>query len=92
MPDEAARAKLREQALGWLRADLASRVKAFEKAKEPARKQLLAQTLAHWKEDSDLAGIRDEAELAKLSEVEREAFRSLWADVEALRVKADGAK
>ena len=56
---------------------------------EPARKKV-APTLAHWKADADLAGIRDEAALAKLPEAEREAFRSLWADVEALRKKAEG--
>jgi hypothetical protein len=38
---------------------------------------------------SDLAGIRDAAELTKLPETEQVAFRSLWADVEALRKKAE---
>jgi hypothetical protein len=64
----------------------------LEGGDEPARKQVVIRTLAHWKADSDLAGIRDEAALAKLPEAEREAFRSLWADVEALRVKAGGGK
>jgi hypothetical protein len=35
-----------------------------------------------------LAGIRDDAELAKLPEPERVAFRKLWADVDALLRKA----
>ncbi len=89
-PDEAGRAKLREQALGWLRADLAAWARVLDGGNEPARKQAVSRTLAHWKEDSDLAGIRDEAALAKLPEGEREAFRSLWRDVEALRKKAGG--
>jgi eukaryotic-like serine/threonine-protein kinase len=88
MPDEPAKAKLREQALGWLRADLVSWVKVLEGGNEPARKQAVLQTLAHWKEDADLAGIRDEAALAKLPETEREAFRALWADVDRLLAKA----
>jgi eukaryotic-like serine/threonine-protein kinase len=92
MPDEAARAKLREQSLGWLRADLAIWAKILDGGNEPARKQAVLQTLAHWKEDADLAGIRDEAGLAKLPEAEREAFHSLWTDVEALRIKAGGGK
>jgi hypothetical protein len=50
----------------------------------------VARTLAHWKQDADLAGIRDEASPAKLPEGEREAFRALWDDVEALRKKAAG--
>ena len=86
-PDEAARVKLRERARGWLRADLAAWSKVLDGGNEPARKQAVAGTLASWKEDSDLAGIRDEAALAKLPEAEREGFRALWADVEALQKK-----
>jgi peptidoglycan/LPS O-acetylase OafA/YrhL len=86
-PDEAGRAKFREQALGWLRAHLSAREKALDGRDAKAR-QAIVKNLDHWKEDTDLAGIRDEAALAKLPEGEREAFRSLWADVEALRVKA----
>jgi serine/threonine protein kinase/tetratricopeptide (TPR) repeat protein len=90
MPDDATKVKLRELALGWLRADLAAWGKILEAAKEPALKQAVVGTLAHWKEDTDLAGIRDEAGLAKLPEGEREGFRTLWADVEVLRKKAGG--
>jgi eukaryotic-like serine/threonine-protein kinase len=87
-PDEAGRGKLREQALGWLRADLAAWAKVLDGGNEPARKRAVIQTLAHWKQDTDLAGIRDEAALAKLPESEREAFRSLWAEVDRLLAKA----
>jgi hypothetical protein len=51
---------------------------------EPGNKELVAKTLTHWKQDTDLAGIRDEQELAKLPEDERKAWQSLWADVDAL--------
>jgi hypothetical protein len=44
--------------------------------------------LKHWQEDSDLAGVRDKEALEKLPEGEREAWRTLWAEVEALRQKA----
>lgn len=91
MPDEAARIKLREKALGWLRADLAAWSKDLDRGHAPDRKQATAKTLAHWKEDSDLAGIRDEAALVKRPETEQRAFRALWADVEALRKKAEEA-
>ena len=40
----------------------------------------------HWKEGTDLAGIRDEKELARLPEEERKEWQSLWADVELLLV------
>src|SRR5262249_16807387 len=37
--------------------------------------------LRHWQKDSDLAGLRDAAALAKLSAEERGAYARLWADV-----------
>jgi tRNA A-37 threonylcarbamoyl transferase component Bud32/tetratricopeptide (TPR) repeat protein len=89
-PDDSERASFREQALGWLRLDLEIWAKVLDGGNAKARPAIV-QTLAHWKTDRDLAGIRDEASLAKLPEAEREAFRALWADVEALRKKAAGA-
>ena len=35
----------------------------------------------HWQQDTDLAGIRDKAALAKLPAEEQKAFTQLWADV-----------
>jgi eukaryotic-like serine/threonine-protein kinase len=88
MPDDPAKTKLREQVLGWLRADLAALGKVLDGDNEPAHKQTVAKKLARWKEDLDLAGIRDEGALAKLPEQEREGFRALWADVDRLLAKA----
>ncbi len=45
-------------------------------------------TLSHWQKDTDLAGIRDAATLAKLPAHEQKAFTQLWADVAALLQKA----
>jgi tetratricopeptide (TPR) repeat protein len=86
-PDDSRRARLREQALGWLRADLAARGKVLDGGDAKAR-QALVKTLDHWKKDTDLAGIRDEVALSNLPEGEREAFRSLWAEVDRLLAKA----
>jgi hypothetical protein len=47
------------------------------------------QKLSDWQQDSDLAGIRDKAALAKLPANERAAFTKLWADVAALLEKAE---
>ncbi len=86
-PDDAARAKLRRQALDWLRADLAVWGKLLASG-PPRDRPTVAQTLRQWQKDPDLAGIRDAAALAKLSADERKAFTRLWADVAALLEKA----
>ncbi len=90
-PDDAAKAKLRRQALDWLKAEL-SAWKRIALTIGPGNKEMVAKTLAHWKADGDLASIRDEAELAKLPEEERLAFKQLWTDVDQLLAKASGAR
>jgi hypothetical protein len=82
------RARLRKQALEWLRADLAMRTRQLETGK-PADRAAVRQALRHWQKDGDLAGLRDKAALAKLPAEERGAFTSLWSDVAALLKKAE---
>jgi tetratricopeptide (TPR) repeat protein len=89
--DDATKAKLRRQALDWLRAELAVWANHLESG-PPAARPLIAQTLSHWQEDSDLAGLRDKAALAKLPAEEQKAFTRLWADVAALLKKAETPK
>jgi tetratricopeptide (TPR) repeat protein len=81
-PDEAVRAKLRAQALDWLKADLGAWAKLRES--DPKATAQIEQALRHWQKNSDLAGVRDEPELAKLPEAERVEWKALWADVAAL--------
>ncbi len=81
--DESAKARCRKQAIDWLKADLAVWSKVLEKG-PPAARQAISQTLQHWKVDSDLAGLRDAAALAKLPHDEQKAYRALWADVGSL--------
>jgi hypothetical protein len=83
------RSRLRAQALAWLRAELASWATLADKTAPEARRQLAA-TLAHWRKDPDLAGVRDPTALDALPEPERAAWRKLWADVDAL-LKGAGA-
>jgi superkiller protein 3 len=85
--DDKERARLRQQALGWLRADLALWGKQVESATPQAR-AAVQKTLRHWQEDPDLVGLRDAAALAKLPEAERAEWEKLWADVEATLKKA----
>jgi hypothetical protein len=84
--DDAERARLRGQALDWLRADLTAWGKLLEEDDAKGR-QLARQQLADWPQDVDLAAVRGEA-LVKLPESERQPWRDLWADVEKTLAKA----
>ncbi len=86
-PDEPARAKLRRQALEWLRAEKAVWAALLD-GRDPKARAQVARTLRHWQVDTDLAGVRDAAALAKLPEAERKDWQALWADVDALLKKA----
>jgi serine/threonine-protein kinase len=85
--DDKERTRLRQQALDWLRADLAQRTKQQQTGK-PADRAAVQKALRHWQQDSDLAGLRDAAALAKLPADEQKAFTRLWADVAALLQQA----
>jgi tetratricopeptide (TPR) repeat protein len=84
--DDPERARLRRQALDWLRADLAQYAAIVDKGPAQARAGV-QQRLEHWQQDTDFAGMRGAA-LAKLPEAERPQWQKLWADVEALRLRA----
>jgi hypothetical protein len=45
-------------------------------------------TLAHWQQVPDLASVREEKELARLTAEEQKAWRALWAEVAALQQQA----
>jgi serine/threonine protein kinase/Tfp pilus assembly protein PilF len=85
--DNEERARLRRQAMEWLRADLAAWAELL--GRDPKQAGTVAKTMQHWQSDADLAGLRDKDALAKLSESETSTCQKLWADVDALlaRVK-----
>jgi tetratricopeptide (TPR) repeat protein len=85
--DAAGRARLRNQACAWLRAELGDWTKRLDSAR-PADRLAVQQQLQRWQRNSDLAGVRDRDALAKLPADEREAWRKLWGDVEVLRQQA----
>jgi serine/threonine-protein kinase len=80
---EAERKQLRDQARVWLRADLAARVRAFN-ANPTVAREGIRQALTRWREDPDLAGVRDSSELDKLAPDERQEYFALWAEVAAV--------
>jgi tetratricopeptide (TPR) repeat protein len=89
--DEPAKAKLRLQASDWLNAELAAWTKILESGQSQARGDV-ARNMSHWKQDSDLAGIRDADALAKLPADEQRAWRALWGDVDSLLKRAQAQR
>jgi tetratricopeptide (TPR) repeat protein len=73
------RARLRWQALRWLRAELEPYVPFVDNGPAPAIR-LIKQRLQHWQEDTDFARVRADA-LTRLPQAEREAWAKLWANV-----------
>jgi serine/threonine-protein kinase len=88
-PSDAQKTKLRQQALDGLTGEIGAWAKFLETASDQQRR-VVVERLQHWQRDPDLAGIREDAELAKLPEAERVAFRKLWGDLDALLKKASG--
>jgi tetratricopeptide (TPR) repeat protein len=88
--DEAGRARLRQQALQWLRDDLA--VWARQIKGGIPRTFSLEKTLRGYQIDHALAGVRDADRLAVLPSAERAEWQKLWADVAATRTLARDGK
>jgi hypothetical protein len=78
--DDRERARLRKQALDWLRADLTKYAKKLETGK-PEDRAAVQDALRKWQEEPDLASIRDAAALALLPAEEKDAFSRLWTDL-----------
>jgi tetratricopeptide (TPR) repeat protein len=77
------KARLREQARRWLRADLAARASAFDTGSKATR-GAVRMGLTRWRNEPDLAGLREPGELNKLSADERKQSLALWAEVGAV--------
>jgi tetratricopeptide (TPR) repeat protein len=75
------KARLRGQALIWLRANLEAMGRLLDKeANQAPTAAGVAATLKHWQADPDLAGVRGPEALAQLPEAERQAWKKLWDD------------
>jgi hypothetical protein len=67
---------------------LNARVAAYD-ADPKAGRGSLRLALTRWRNDSDLACVRDVGEVEKLLADERDEYRALWADVAALLDRAE---
>jgi serine/threonine-protein kinase len=77
---EAEGKRWRDQARQWLRRDLAAWKKTLDGNTADARDRG-RKTLTNWRGDPDLAGLREPAELDKLSADERTDCLALWDEV-----------
>jgi serine/threonine-protein kinase len=80
---DAEREHWRVQARRWLRADLDTWAKKPESGLAADRAKV-RETLTWWRQDPDLAGLRDPGELNKLPADERKEYSALWAEVTAV--------
>jgi tetratricopeptide (TPR) repeat protein len=85
--DDKERARLRGQALEWLRADLLLRRRQASSSAADQRQKAAAR-LSHWLVDSDLAGVRPGPSEVALPAAERAEWAKLWADVRATLAQA----
>jgi serine/threonine protein kinase/Flp pilus assembly protein TadD len=77
------RARCRKQALDWLQEELSAWRKRLKgaTAKEGARGR---QVLMDWQREPDLASLRGDPALAKLTQEERNSWQRFWTEVEVL--------
>jgi hypothetical protein len=81
---EPAKIKLRQQARAWLQADLDRQAAQLKEANAKLDRKLIqqiAQRLASWPKDPDLAAVRDVKELAKLLNDESARWQTFWVAV-----------
>ncbi len=90
-PDERARAKLRSQALGWLKTELTAWGQSLGGG-DPRAREAAVKALLYWRAESDFTGVRDSDALAKLPEAERAAWRALWDEVDATLQRAGNVR
>jgi tetratricopeptide (TPR) repeat protein/serine/threonine protein kinase len=83
------RARLRKQALDWLRADLAVYARLTDEGNAQNR-TAVQHRLRRWQQDPDFASVRGTQTLARLPKDERLAWQKLWADVAATQDRAGG--
>ena len=85
--DDPARSMMRRRACDWLEAERAAWSRVLRDG-PPAFRGRVQPALQHWKQDSDLAGIRAPESLARLPEPERKRWQAFWTQVDALLQEA----
>ena len=86
--DDKGRAVLRQHALEALRLELQPWWKAVADGSTKDLPDIML-GLSRWKQDPDLASIRDPKALEKLPPTERQGFETFWREVDSLLEKLD---
>jgi serine/threonine-protein kinase len=73
---------LSDQALQWIREDLAAWNRRLESGNAPLRASAV-RALKRWRTESQLAAVRDAAAVSGLSATTEDGWRALWRDVDA---------
>jgi tetratricopeptide (TPR) repeat protein len=84
--DDAAKVKLRGQALAWLKAELSAWAKLLDTG-PPQSLPMIAVRLQHWREDQSLVSVRVADRQVKLPENEQKLWRAFWAELDALLIR-----
>jgi serine/threonine-protein kinase len=84
--DDKERARLRRQALDWLRADLTAWGRQLDKQKTMSPQAVAV--LRHWLANPDFTGVRQPESLTKLPEAERQPWKKLWNDTAEMLARA----
>src|SRR5262249_48755836 len=84
---DAERRRWRQQAIGWLQAELAAWQNQLRGSDAKGR-QAVGDALAEWLADHALASLRDPASRERLPLQEQQALRQLWTAVDALLLEA----
>jgi tetratricopeptide (TPR) repeat protein len=82
------RKRWRTQARQWLRAELAARARALD-ADPAAARRGVREALTGWREEPDLACVRDRGELDNLAADERKEYLALWAEVTTVLARTE---
>jgi hypothetical protein len=85
--DGTERARLRRQALDWLRAHLEAWERVLQKHPDKGR-SAATKHFQEWLADPDFRGVRGPTALAKLPEAERQPWQKLWEEVAATLARA----
>jgi serine/threonine-protein kinase len=81
--DDKERARWRQQALDWLRQDLAAWRSALANGNAQTKAEA-QRRMRHWLTNGDLAGVRARDALARLPDEERKQWEPFWSDVQKL--------